>query len=80
MGAVMQILRYLKEALGKWLISKKKGHHNVKGYTYADWACNILDMRSMSRYFTFVGVNLVTWHRKNVLACFVAEAEYQEKS
>ncbi|RVW86415.1 hypothetical protein CK203_035545 [Vitis vinifera] len=32
----------------------------ISGYTDADWARDILDIKSTSGYFTFVGGNLVT--------------------
>ncbi|CAN6694902.1 unnamed protein product [Malus baccata var. baccata] len=80
MAAVMRILSYLKRALGKGLMYRKHGHMEVKGYTDADWARNITDRRSTSRYFTFVAGNLVTWRSKkqNVVARSSAEAEYRE--
>ena len=61
MGAVMRILCYLKGASGRWLIFKKLGDLDVKGYTNADWAGNITDRCYTSWYFTFVGSNRVTW-------------------
>ncbi|KAI5322409.1 hypothetical protein L3X38_031481 [Prunus dulcis] len=53
--AVMRILSYLKKALGNGLILRKLEHLDVKGYTDADWPGNIIDRRSISRYFTFIG-------------------------
>ncbi|RVW31843.1 Retrovirus-related Pol polyprotein from transposon RE2 [Vitis vinifera] len=46
---------------------------------YADWAENISDRKSTSGYFTFVGVNLVTWRSKKqkVVALSSAEAEFR---
>ncbi|RVW68506.1 Retrovirus-related Pol polyprotein from transposon RE1 [Vitis vinifera] len=48
-------------------------------YTDADWAGNILDRKSTSGYFTFVGGNLVTWRSKKqkVVALSSAEAEFK---
>ena len=64
MAAVMRILSYLKGAPGKWLIFRKHGYMEIKGYTDVDWAGNITDRRVTSRYFTFVAGNLVTWRSK----------------
>ena len=60
MAAVMQILSYLKGAPGKWLIFRKHGYMEIKGYTDVDWAGNITDRRSTSAYFTFAAGNFVT--------------------
>ncbi|CAL2260165.1 unnamed protein product [Prunus armeniaca] len=54
MGAVMRILRYLKVTLGNRLMFCKYGHTDV------DWADSVTDKRSTSRYFTFIGGNLVS--------------------
>ena len=56
----------------------KNGHLEVEGYTDADWAGNILNRKSTSGYFTFVGGNLVTWRSKkqNVVALLGAEVEF----
>jgi len=62
--AVIRILRYLKVSPGKGLMFSKNIHLKINGYTYADWARNISDRKSTSRYFMFVGGNLVTWRSK----------------
>lgn len=64
MNAVMGILRYLKGSLGKGILFRKNNHHEIEGYTNADWARSIDDRRSTSGYFIFVGENLVTWRSK----------------
>lgn len=57
----------------------RNAHLNIEGYTDADWARNILDRKSTSGYFTFVGGNLVTWRSKkqNVVALSNAEVEFR---
>ncbi|CAN6708602.1 unnamed protein product [Malus baccata var. baccata] len=57
----------------------KERYQRVEGYTDADWAGSMDDMRLTSGYFTFVGDNLVTWRSKkqNVVARSSAEAEYR---
>ncbi|KAL6187717.1 hypothetical protein ACLB2K_039112 [Fragaria x ananassa] len=61
MNAVMRILRYLKSAPEKGLMFCKHGHLRTSGYTDADWAWKITDMRSTSGYFTFVGGFKLEW-------------------
>ena len=54
MGAVIQILCYLKSSLGKGLMFSKNDHLNIEGYTDADWVGNILDRKSTSSYFNYI--------------------------
>ncbi|CAL2237617.1 unnamed protein product [Prunus armeniaca] len=79
MNAILQILRYLKFALGKRLMFSKHDHLNIDGYIDADWAGNVTDRRSTFGYFTFVGGNLVTWRSKKhkVVVLTSAEAEFR---
>ncbi|RVW66052.1 Retrovirus-related Pol polyprotein from transposon RE1 [Vitis vinifera] len=80
MNAVMRILRYLKNAPGKGILfAKNVNHQSIEVYTDANWADAMDDRRSTSRYFTFVGGNLVTWKSKkqNVVARSSAEAEFR---
>ena len=57
----------------------KNNHLKVEGYTDADWLENVLDKKSTSSYFMFVGGNLVTWRSKKqkVMALSSAEAEFR---
>ena len=63
MQAVVWILRYLKSSLEKGLMFRIHNHLNIEGYTDADWATSS-DKKLTSRYFTFVGGNLITWRSK----------------
>ena len=63
-NAVVRILRYLKGIPGKRLLFSKTSNLDVEAYTNADWAGCMSDMRSTSKYRTFVGDNLVTWRSK----------------
>jgi hypothetical protein len=54
MEEIMRILRYLKSAPERGIKFEKHGHCEIEGFTDADWAGNIVDRKSTSRYFTFV--------------------------
>ncbi|KAL6321854.1 hypothetical protein AAG906_035555 [Vitis piasezkii] len=43
----------------------RRGHLQVEAFTDANWAGSVVDERSTSGYYTFVGGNLVTWRSKN---------------
>ncbi|CAL8174598.1 unnamed protein product [Prunus armeniaca] len=79
MGPVMCILRYLKVTPRKRLMFCKYGHTDVEGYTDADWAGSVTDRRSTSRYFTFVGGNLVTWRSKKQKVVSRSSAEAKDR-
>lgn len=64
MEAVNRILAYLKSSLGKGIMFSKHGHLDIMGYIDSDFAGSKVDMKSTSRYPTFVGGNLVTWRSK----------------
>ena len=58
----------------------KKGESmTLEAYTDADYADSLVDRRSTSGYYTFLGGNLMTWRskRKNVLARSSAEFEFR---
>ena len=57
----------------------KNNHLSVEGYTDANWARNVIDRKSTSRYFTFVEGNLVTQRSKKqkVVALSSAEAKFR---
>ena len=78
LGVVIRILRYLKSSPGSGLMFRKHGHLEVEGHSDAEWAGSS-DRKSTSRYFTFVGGNLVTWRSKKqkVVALSSAEAEFR---
>jgi Reverse transcriptase (RNA-dependent DNA polymerase) len=80
MEAVLWILRYLKGALGRGIFFRKNEHLRVEGYTDSDWAGDVIDRKSTSGYFTFVGGNLMTWRSKKqkVVALSSAEAEFRD--
>ena len=77
MGVVYWVLRYLKSSPGKSIFFERNKDYEIVGYTDADWAGDLTDRKSTSRYFVFVGKNLVTWRSKKqkVVARSSAEAE-----
>jgi Reverse transcriptase (RNA-dependent DNA polymerase) len=75
MNAVIRIIRYLKGSPGKGIQFRKNGRSDIMGYTDADWAGNIIDRKSTSGYFTFVGGNLVTWRSKKQGSVALSSAE-----
>jgi Reverse transcriptase (RNA-dependent DNA polymerase) len=75
MNAVIRIIRYLKGSPGKGIQFRKNGRSDIMGYTDADWAGNIIDRKSTSGYFTFVGGNLVTWRSKKQESVALSSAE-----
>jgi Reverse transcriptase (RNA-dependent DNA polymerase)/GAG-pre-integrase domain/Integrase core domain/gag-polypeptide of LTR copia-type len=75
MEAVIRIIRYLKGTPGKGIQFTKNENLKLTGYTDADWGGNIVDRRSTSGYFTFVGGNLVTWRSKKQGSVALSSAE-----
>ncbi|XP_047270328.1 uncharacterized mitochondrial protein AtMg00810-like [Capsicum annuum] len=73
------LLRYLKFSPGRGILFKKNATiEDIVVYTDADWAGALVDRRSTSGYFTFVGGNLVTWRSKkqHVVSRSSSKAEY----
>lgn len=65
MNEVTRILSYLKVAPRKGILfTKNVDCQSIDAYIDADWAGVIDDRQPTSRYFTFVGGNLVTWRSK----------------
>jgi hypothetical protein len=74
-----KILRYLKSSLGKRLLFSRYDHLKIYTCTDADWIGSIIDRRSTSRYYTFLGGNLITWRSKkqSMIAVSSGEAEFR---
>jgi len=77
--AVDRIIHYLKASQGKGLLFKKGEKLFMKVHTDADYAGSIVDRRSTTSYYMFLGGNLVIWRSKkqNVVARSSAEAEFR---
>ena len=60
-GAVKHLLHYLNDtrSLGIWLLVDTP--LTLHGFSYADWASNPYDRRSIGAFHIFLGANLISW-------------------
>ena len=58
--AAIRILRYVKGTPGQRVLYENKGHTQIVGYSDAYWADSPTDKRSTSRYYVFIGGNLIS--------------------
>ncbi|XP_019057331.1 PREDICTED: uncharacterized protein LOC104807063 isoform X1 [Tarenaya hassleriana] len=79
---VDRILKYLKGTPNKGLWMRNNNHTEIIGYCDADWAGDMMDLKSTTGYCTFIGGNLVTWKSKKqtMVARSSAEAEYRARA
>ena len=77
--AVCHILKYLKWAPGYGIKYQNHGHHNVEGFTDADYDGDPTSRRPTTGYCVFMGGNLVSWRSKkqSVVSRSSAESEYR---
>lgn len=59
-----RILQYLKKIVGIGILFKNNNKLDGEVYIYVDNAWCIVDRHSTSRYFTFLGGNLIIGHSK----------------
>ena len=73
------MLHYLKDNLGKGISFKKNDTLALEAYTDTDYAGSIVDRRSTTGYYTFLGGNLVIWRSKkhNVVARSSAKSGFR---
>ena len=78
-AVVKQILCYLKGVLGRDILYSNHGQNKIQCFFDADCEGSKEDRRSTSRYYVFVGGNLVSWKRKkqSVVSRSSAESEYR---
>ena len=77
---VKRIMQYLKNTLDMRLSIGSK-HINLKIYSNTDWAGDVNNCRSTSRYVLFVRVFLLLWNNKQqTIAQSTMKAEYMATS
>ena len=61
------------------MLYENRSHTQVVRYSDADWAGSPTDRHSTSRYYVFIGGNLISWKSKkrDVVARSSAEAKYR---
>nr|KYP66665.1 hypothetical protein KK1_012967 [Cajanus cajan] len=77
-GAVMRILKYIKNAPGHRLLYENKGNAKIAYYPNVDWAGSPSDKRSTSGYCVLIGGNLISCKSKkqNTIVRSSIEVEY----
>jgi len=77
--AALRIVQYLKGTPGRGILFKRNKSVALEAYTNVDYAGSVVDRRSTTGYYTFLGGNLVTWKSKkqSVVARSSAEAEFR---
>ncbi|XP_020219796.1 uncharacterized protein LOC109802814 [Cajanus cajan] len=77
--AAKRLLRYLKCTSQHGLHYKKSSAIDILAYCDSDWASDQEDMRSTSRYYVYLGSNIVSWMAKKqrVVSRSSTEAEFR---
>ena len=60
-GACKRVFKYVKGRRSYGLTFKSSQLMNIEGYSDANWASNLDDMKSVSCICVFLGGNLITW-------------------
>jgi hypothetical protein len=78
LDAMRCILRYIKHTLHYGIFYEAKNQLQVHGYTYADWASNVLDRRPTNGFLFSFGSGVVSWSSKKqpIIALSSTKAEY----
>jgi len=76
---VVRILRYIKGSREKGLVYSYRGHTNIVGYSYVDWAGDVNVRKSTLGYCFLMGGNLISWKSKKqiVVTRTSNQAEYR---
>ena len=79
MQVVRKNLGYLKATLGKGILFKTGAELDVKGFFDADYVGSLIDKRSTTGYYVFLGGNLVSWRSKkqSIMARSSVEVEFR---
>ena len=77
---VEQILCYLKGASGRDILDSNHVHNIIECFFDTDWARSKEDRKSTSRYYVFVGGNLVLWKSKKQSVVFRSSIEFEYKA
>ena len=67
--AIYRILQYLKGSLGMIIIFRKGTILFLEAYMNVDYVGSMVNKRSTSGYYTFLGGNLMTWRSKKTINC-----------
>lgn len=79
MDAVVQLVRYVKQAPGMGLLMSEIGDNMLKLYCDADWETCINSRRSITGYLVRYDTSLISWKLKKraTVSRSLAEAEYR---
>lgn len=79
---VKRILRYLKYTISHSLLIQPFTTFQLQTFSYANWASNRDDRRSIGTYCVYLGKNLISWSCKQqkTVARSSTEAEYKALS
>ncbi|KAK2356003.1 hypothetical protein QL285_093366 [Trifolium repens] len=78
--AALRIVQYLKGTLGRGILFERNGSVGLEAYTDADYAGSIVDRRSITGYYTFLGRNRVTWKSKQQSLVSRSSVEAESRS
>ncbi|XP_078234403.1 uncharacterized protein LOC144583733 [Pogona vitticeps] len=75
---VKRVFRYLKGTLDKCLVIKPSNELKLKAYVDSDWANDIIDGKSVSRFAVMFADTLVGWksRKQSSIATSTVEAEF----
>ena len=80
MNAAKAILRYLKGTLDYGIKYTDASDVELTGYSDSDWAGNLDDRRSTTRYVFGIGSEIVSWSSKNQPTVSLSSTEEEYKS
>jgi len=74
---VKRILRYLGGTITYGMLLCRSSNYSLQGFCDADWGSNIDDKMSTTRYYIYLGSNIVSWssHKQKAMSRRSIEAE-----